>query len=1115
VWEALSLVVSKSLDPHFPEGVLEMKLTKQNLKWISLLSTASTVAIAFSMPAYASPKDRSNNQENSVEVAESPFVQLANQTVVNDQSLSGARENVVETIVSGSDVLTRITDGPISGAKIATLGNTVAAETSGLTALNELTSDAVSIDGNEISSIDGVASFDSVTLAKGYSTLLSQQIIESDIVAGVIDGTSIVTTSEGDLVDSSLVVEENTVSASASSGVVSNTLTQAADTEMSAGASAALFSKQNVGKYADTLAKIDEVQITASADDAQKAAISLSDNGVLADATALSAENQLRMAAGSIEGSDTSEWGGTARYKDAAITEGFSTLVSEQTVEDQTGAEITDHVTLAIDVGSYDAGEGYDFSTSSTSLDRNTVAANANAANATNSLNQSADTTMVSGASSSLTSRQAILNERGAETFATVNETELSVYLDDDIQGSAASISNNTVQAGASGLTANNTLSVEAGSIEGDKLFKGGYFAIGDLTVAKGTSTLVSDQLIEDDVTASVEHTDIRLTANDDMEAVDGELGSSLKLEQNAVDAAATAGSVRNILNQTSATGMSGANAASLSSAQEITGDTKIASKVEDASLTVDVRDDVKDVASSLSLANNSVQAVTTGLSSGNSMAISAGTEIDGSGAASLAKQNGSSFSTADFSLLNYQSVEAETLTATVDDPQIRVKIGGDLQAASSIDASGNLVRALTTGAVSSNEAALEASVIDGVGIASVNQQFVTADLNAVVEDPEIRVSIGGGVSDQSSVAITSNAIVSAATAASSTNTVSVDGVTSIAGGEGMGAMTLSFDSQRKGYYDATEAGAATLLNEQSSNGAVSSGLTDVGLYLTVEDSVEGALRVEDNTILAQTRGNVAGNVVSIDAGTSIAPSAEVVLASNQSRSGSISARIESGSVTAASGPSSADRYEQNDRSPWSDRAWRGRDDERNQDMNTVDGFVGVKNNLVRASAAANTVLNDMMVNSGTTAGMSSGAALNAGTATGALVSTAQYSVLNSQNNDASVLSDISDFDMSLTGGRLAGAVSLQGNAVLADATGNSAYNTLTISSGIDSYGTASVMNVQTNTSDISASVRGVDMVVRAGAPYQGGSASYSNSGNTIAATAVGNAATTVLSRTR
>ena len=102
-----------------------------------------------------------------------------------------------------------------------------------------------------------------------------------------------------------------------------------------------------------------------------------------------------------------------------------------------------------------------------------------------------------------------------------------------------------------------------------------------------------------------------------------------------------------------------------------------------------------------------------------------------------------------------------------------------------------------------------------------------------------------------------------------------------------------------------------------------------------------------------------------------------------------------------------------------------------------------------------------------------------------------------------------------LTGGRLAGAVSLQGNTVLADASGNSAYNSLTITSGIDSYGTASVMNVQTNTSDISASVKGVDMVVRVGAPYQGASGSYSNSGNTIAATAVGNSATTTLSRTR
>jgi len=1062
-----------------------MKPAKQSLKWLTLLSSASAAALAYGMPAHATP-------DEPTEFVDAPVAHLANQSVVNDQRQSGANEGGVHTVVKRTDIITRVKNGPIFDAAIDQTDNTVAAEATGLTAQNELTSDAVAIEGNEVSALDGVVTFSDVTLAKGYSTLLSQQIIENNVEADVAKRTRIIVDARNDLVDSSLMVDNNTVSAVAASGTVSNALTQSADTQMSAGASAILYSKQSAGKFADTLASIDEVEIFAFADDTENATISISDNTVLADATALSADNQLTVEAGSIEGNDASEWDGTASYEDFAITKGFSTLVSEQTVEDKTGAEITDDVKIEANIDYYAKAQDYDFSRSSVTLGGNTVAATASAAEATNSLSQSADTVMASGASASLSSRQAILNERGAETYAKLHNADLNIYIDGDSEGSAASMSGNTVQADARGLTARNTLSVEAGSIEGNQLFMDGYVAIGDLTIAKGTSSLVSDQFIDDTVTAEVGEADIELFVWEDVESDDGQGGSSLKVEQNLIEAAATAGSVRNVLNQTADTGMSGAASAILSSKQEMTGNASTSSKVNSPDLTIRVSDDVKDVASSLSVADNTVQAVTTGLSSSNAMDIAAGTQIDGNGAATLATLNGASFSTVDYSVHNYQSVEAETLDAFVDHPQTRVTVGNDLKEASSVDVTGNLVRALVTGAVASNDAALEAGSSEGTGIAAANQQYVASSLSATVDDSEFYVTIGDDVRDQSSVDVSSNAVVAAATAASATNTVSVDAATTLSGGEGIGAVVLASGNELTGYFDGFGAGAATLLNAQVSSGSVSSDIDDVEIYLSVEDVVEGALRVEDNTVLAQSRGNVASNAVSLEAGTSIAPSAQGILASSQNRSGAINARIDEG-----------DLYVENDTS-------KG-----DHDPSLIDGFAGAENNLVRASAAANTVLNTMAVNAGTTAGASSGAVLNADTGTGLLVTNAQYTVLNAQNNDASVSSDIADFDMRVTGGRLAGAVSLQGNTVLADASGNSAYNSLTITSGIDSYGTASVMNVQTNTSDISASVKGVDMVVRVGAPYQGASGSYSNSGNTIAATAVGNSATTTLSRTR
>jgi hypothetical protein len=73
----------------------------------------------------------------------------------------------------------------------------------------------------------------------------------------------------------------------------------------------------------------------------------------------------------------------------------------------------------------------------------------------------------------------------------------------------------------------------------------------------------------------------------------------------------------------------------------------------------------------------------------------------------------------------------------------------------------------------------------------------------------------------------------------------------------------------------------------------------------------------------------------------------------------------------------------------------------------------------------------------------------------------------------------------------------------------------MTISSGVDTYGTASMANNQSNSANMSAQVSGVSISMDMGTAGAGGAASFRNSGNAITANAVGNTATTIMTRTR
>ena len=1023
---------------------------------------------------------------------DSPLATLANQSLVNDQRQTGENEGGVVTTVRGGDFVTKLKKRrEVVGASILTDDNRVIADAEGLTAINTLTSDATAIEGNAGSAFDGAATLGDLTIAKSYSSLLSQQIIENNVEAEVTGDVDFEALSKGDLVDSTITVDGNSVLATAAAGAVANTLNQQADTEMSAGASALLVSRQEAGKYADTLATVGEVDFDLETADVNNSTASISNNTVSADATALTAQNELNVEAGSIAGNKLSALDGTASLGDFAITKGFSTLVSDQTVGDKTGAVLDEEIELDIEIEEYRERTDYDFSGSSALMDGNTFAASATAAEATNTLSQTADTVMEAGSSASLASRQEIENERGAQTYATIDDVELELDIGDDAEGSYASISKNTVQAGANGLVALNAVDIEAGSIEGNKKFLDGTLSYKGLEIAKGNTTLVSDQTIEDTVTATISEADMGIDVDDDIGVGDySDNGSTLLVADNLVEAQATAGSAVNTLSQNASTSMTDSAAAVLASSQEMVRGADVKAELTNFDFDIDVEDDVKEVASTLAIRDNTMQAAATGLTSQNAMRIEAGTEITGNGYATTLTKKRNLLSTVDYTVSNSQvvkgDVEAIVEQNEGDENDLKINIGNDITSASSASISGNIVRALATGASSINQGELMAGSVDGSGIGVVNQQFIKSKIEAEVDDTFLEIEVGDDSRDQSALSISNNAVVAAATAATASNSVTVEADTTLDGGEGYGAVIMT----EKGFFDGFGTGAATLLNEQTSKGKVRVNAKDTDFEVLTDDNSEGVVDVKDNTVLAQARGNIADNSVAMSAGTSIDPSAQGVLASNQARTGSIKANVEDADFFAVN---AADK----------DREAR------------VVGSTSVEGNLARSSVAANTASNSFNVDAGTKAGDANGIVLNGTTGLGLLGANAQYAVLNAQNTSANLVSKVSNADFRVSGRMLDGTASLTGNTVLADATGNSAQNVMDITAGIDSYGSASLINVQNQTGDITSIVRGVDMTVKFTSPFDGAASTFRNSGNTVAATAVGNSAVNTLNRGR
>jgi hypothetical protein len=993
-------------------------------------------------------------------------------TGTQTNTVLSASQNVAGAVANGISGTSDLAIGGDTTASVLGSSTALVAPSLRKTGVSQLVSDSVIADYAVAST-----QFQSGSVTASAASLLVD-VDANDFVGGAVNADRNLLTAQatGASASSSVDVAGGDLGSSGYAPVIAASNNQSFGGQVSGG--------QVYATVSDAAVLVDVADLNAST---AGESVSIDANTILAQASGATATTSLSAAAGAGAGTVFAGnlWEG-GRIESNIEASGNRALVSNQA--GLAGGDVTALVDGAPSLDMTIAGA---IAGDTLSLTSNTVQATAGNLAAINTLSNTAGTSLEAAAS--LASRQAALGT----TSATVDDASAVIGSGSTAAGSSITLSSNDVKAGATGVSATNTLTSAAGTMDGS------YVPTLDLKETSSDrvnstahNSLLSYQAIEAAVSAAVSgETEILV------DVTGAVTGSSVAMDANLVEASATAGTVTNRLTQSSDAGTTAGSSAILASDQlaaaaAVTSSTVTGAQIASSAASLS--------GSSVSADANSVQAVTTGLSAGNVLDVSAGTDLASDAPYNTLDVTSGLLSGAMANMLsNRQTIGASTLSANIDaaaaetaaagdGATITVDIAGDIGAGSSASLSSNMMRALVTGASASNIASAIAGTASTTSVALVNDQDVAATLQAGIDQPSITVT-AANLAGNSSIDVSSNVIVSAATAASATNQVRMDAGTGISGGS-VGTVQLTAAPELGAYTDGAAETVATLLNGQASSGTVTStvgGDATIGepnMSVALSGAVTGTVAVEDNTLLSQSRGNVATNAVSLSAGSTIDATSQGVLASTQDRSGAINASI-TGSSTGSRGTIGI------------------------TSAGAVDGSLSVDNNMVRASGAANTVLNSFTVNGGGSAGAPTGAALNAGT----MSSNAQYAALNAQTNASSVTSSVSNFNMGLTNGTngVTGMASLTGNTVMADATGNSAYNVMTITSGIDTYGTASMANNQSNSASMSAQISGVSMTMDMGAAGAGGAASLRNSGNAITANAVGNTATTIMTRTR
>ncbi|SEK14230.1 MULTISPECIES: hypothetical protein [unclassified Variovorax] len=988
--------------------------------------------------------------------------------VTNTQAVAGAATGVSAIAAGGTVVRTTVT-GTLADGSVSSSGNTAQALAYG----SRATGNTVAVKANNIDTagfaLSGATLTGNTLNTNAAFSVQNAQSGQGTVSAQRSGGAEVLTTVVGAVADSKIDASGNATLAGATSNSAVNgvsvdglgvaTTTAVQNLQLTSATVTSL-----TGQEGASLANKDGVRVVLGGASLQGSQVSVDGNAASGSATGNAAANRIDVKGEAIAVGNGLPLGGAASVAGAAGAIADHALSNVQLV---TGtAPISSRVAAAFGV---DTLPGAPMAGSTLSVSNNAQGAKAVANTASNAIALTA---------TDVAARAALLSAQGS-TAAVSSRSFMQAFAQASATGSSVSIAKNSNTALGVINDVDNKLSVAGGSSGGGLPLPGVALqgAVPSASLALGDQVLVNVQSAGTSATATA---DTALYNEDRAVPVNAGLtNSSFAITGNATYAEAAANRATNAASLAGGASQS-AHTVVLNAQDSNAAVTASANNVSRLTLT-----GANALAgSSATLEGNSTGAAATGSAATNSLAVKSGT-IAGSSAlpaTALAGPASAVAVLADQVLANVQQgTGAVSATATGS-------TGIDTAALSGVGTSTLSVSNNSQSAKAVANTALNSVALEGANVAARSALQSSQSGTAPVTASSTLELFAPAASSNSAVRLSGNSNTALAVTNDATNTLGVAAVNTRPVGS-TGTATLA---ETGGPDNVSATGDHVLSNRQTAAATVGSTAStsiynDDRAVAGTQGLVNGALTVSGNSTFAEASANRAANTLSVASGATQGASAGIANVQASSAAVTATASTMAGVTLAGAVPLNG-------------------------------GSVSIDGNSTAALARGNAATNVLESSGG--AGYGPAAAVGSSSLAGtplALNVGASAAILNSQTNTGAVKAESmgTSYQVALNGTALGagvsnGTVGVTGNALAAQAVGNSATNRLTQTALNTGTPSAAVANYQVNTGAVTATVTSVNFGV--GVSGAVGGSTLRTAGNQITASATGNASVSTIS---
>lgn len=1029
---------------------------------VSATTSGSSATIEPSVASGTAVSNSNLTLDNNLQAAVASGATIANSTalsgtdvqataaVLNMQAASGG-----VTATASTDSVGIVTTGPITGSSSTVSANRQLSQASGVSATNALSVSGTLID----QSTSGSASSNSTDNSVGAAyTSLNDQLV-SGAVSASTTGSSLTNSVSSTVTNSSVDLLSNIQSASATGGSASTSVTLDGTTVTS---NAALLSQQQT---TDTVTATTGTYIDPDTDE-ETVLVSKIQTGTLSDSSAtLSANRQLSSATGLTATNSISATGTTLAQDSAVLATadgGATDRVSSAyaNLNDQKVAGKVEAATgssLEVTLGSNSA------TNSQINLTANTQSATGTGAAATNGVTLTGN---------DVTSNAAILNLQETTSAGVVNvdATVGAKIVTGALEYSSASLTGNTQQALATGVTAANTLTTNA-----TNLTLAAPDTIAAVTVNDSGSVSASLANLNQQTVSGIVSADTTTATDTSAFAVSASSGtnstvsnSSNTIQAKAQGALATNATTLNVAStlQTDAldpdtdpdTDNDVANVAAVGNVQTVTDAANVTAGIKTADTdynTISTTFSGSLLGSSVATSSNKLAATAEGANATNSLTVEAAKILVDSGATGEATVGtagtGVAAANSAFSVANVQTSGDNDVTASDGNlASVFTQVIGTVTN-SNVASNGNGIDAFATSNKAANSLTLTGTNVTA-DAGALNVQSSSSDVSALIGST---VTTAGVVAEfeqaisGSSVTVDGNVLRGSAVSNSATTTLTVSATQ--LDGTGADAIQAFVDTDAADADEATVTATAdfalasqqTLTTGASSTTAIYS---EFGIDQAFDKAVtDTMLSVSNNVQFGEALGNTATNRISLsaaDTGAGVTPTAAL-----SSMQDGYSANISATSAMTVYTNAAAD----------------GSSVAMNGNANTALGVVNNASNTLVATATNLSADATNLASINLTAGEAYAdyALNNAQSASGTLSSTASTSVFNLDSTDLLAPAG--------TLGLVDSSASISKNVTTAEASANRVSNQVALSGSASIGATAALNNGQTSSTAVTA----------------------------------------------